>query len=395
MIFRLNILALFACFSLACGEGKTVKFTSLSVDDETGFEQLSRVTEDEDIVVVEEADEDVAEVTVGDDKDGASAYERQLESYVEKLAEDKIGRKGDYIRVNRKVGRNKRETASNRVNIHVSIGGKKKSKNPRVLEDIIEEENSKVDMLFYVGWNSLGMTKPGSLTLTSYFKSRFKTCLRGFAKQAFEANFLDRLQDLDWQFSHSSFSSKTNKPHLLEHEGHFVKAMTKEGKVKQVAVLEKGVYKAREIFSHTLAPLFGDNTYHFSKYGWNVTLPRDDVYYDAPSVSRLNHDGAVDPLPGLDDLLTNKYGAVREGSRVEVFVLTDHFAGYSDEVVQDFLKKHPNVTIHLLHHEGDKSVEGEYELGALPQLVEGTQGTVHSLCGDEDLIDKLVSLLVQ
>ena len=130
-----------------------------------------------------------------------------------------------------------------------------------------------------------------------------------------------------------------------------------------------------DIFAYTVTP-FTSNGVSFY-HGHYTTDARDNtIWYDAPEYDhKIHKNGKEDPLTGLDDLLTNKYGVIRNGSRVEVFVVTDKFPNYSEEDVKEFLNAHKKLRVHALYK------SSQNKLGSLVELVEETGGSINKLCG--------------
>ena len=377
-----NLLGLYLAFFtfalIGCGEGRQVKFASYG--------------QPEEVIVYPSAENDVVEVI---DNESVADYEQERVEFVEDQTEIRIGRKSG------------KRTPSSEKTIEVVTQPEEKTFHIKVQKPVVATvvtqpdevtilpvKNSQVDMLFYVG-SELADTD----NIADYFKGKFKRCLHNFAKQTYENDLLGRLDGLDWQFAQTNFSDSSRsaaRPYLLELSGHYVKRMNEEtGRVEKLSVLDKSVYKFKEIFAHSLAPLSGGSTYHFGPFGFEgkpnrVVLPRQDVLYDSPQPTYVDGDGMINPLPGLDDILTNRPSdVIRDGSRVEVFVATNHFGNYSDDVVKGFLKKHKDARIHLLY----SPVNERTDYGSLSQIVDATGGYKLSLCKEKDITSELVNIL--
>ena len=244
---------------------------------------------------------------------------------------------------------------------------------------------SKVDIHFYIGFN--GWTKP---TFWHSLWQAFPNCLNKFARYTNRKGFLEHLQDLDWQFSHSLFSSGTNQPGYLEYDGKHIAEVhrTRKRRYTPQFVLNRRFAGYEDIFTFTLHAFnsAGDSFYH----NHTCAKPADcQIQYDAPKYNpEINKGGLEDPLAGLSDILTNKYGAIRTGSRVEIFIATDYFPDYSDKDIRNFAKKYRGVRIHLLSSHSQSKF-----LGSLRDIARKTGGTVNQLCSDINIGPKLAKIV--
>ena len=241
-----------------------------------------------------------------------------------------------------------------------------------------------LDIHFYIGSH-----KP-ELSFSSLSSPSFNICLHNFGKHTKKTGFLSLLKGWDWQFSHSRFSASEGKPLPLERDGRYVSNPYRPSQFRnpQETVLKPHWPFPDDVFSFTLAPLINGS----SLYIGHITSPQKDstIYYDAPLYDHSIHrDGRKNPLVGLDDLLTNKYSAIRSKSQVEIFVATNHFPPYSPEDIQTFLKRHKGTRIHLL----SSNPANTGDLGALIEIVQKSKGTANSLCSDEKIGLKLAEII--
>ena len=245
------------------------------------------------------------------------------------------------------------------------------------------EQCSKVDLHFYFGavgksaWNSLFNT--------------FSNCLNKFARNTYTKGFLSHLQNLNWQFSYSLFSAGSNQPNFLEFDGRHVNPPHRSHKRKSYAqkILTQRFEYYEDIFSYTITPFTGGGDSFYSAHHANARGART-IRYDAPfehSTAR-NKGGSQDPLAGLSDLLDNRYGAIREGSRVEIFVVTNYFPDYSEEELQSFISKYQGVRIHLLSSHPQSSF-----LGGLIDLTEQTGGAAKHFCKNKNIGPELAEIV--
>ena len=243
---------------------------------------------------------------------------------------------------------------------------------------------NKVDMHFYIGFNSTSI-----LPFFAALTSNFRECLNRFSRYTYTGGFLSHLKSLDWQFSHSMFSSGSNQPGYLEYDGYHVSGPHRSHARKSTPqyALTKRFVNYEDIFTYTLSrfdtgPSFYTTPSHCE--GADCKL-----WYDAPQYnSDINGGGMENPLAGLSDILTNKYGVIRSGSRVEIFVITDSFPSYTDKEIIDFTKKYQGVRIHLLSSHS----QSKY-LGSLRDIARKTGGTVHQLCSDSGIGPKLARIV--
>lgn len=243
----------------------------------------------------------------------------------------------------------------------------------------------KVDMHFYIGFNSF--SKP---SFVHALFGGFTECLNKFARYTYREGFLSHLKSLDWQFSHSMFSSGKNQPGYLEYDGYHVSEIHRSHARKSTSqyALTKRFVNYEDIFTYTLT--------RFDYPGPSFYTPPShcegadcELWYDAPKYnSEINDGGLENPLAGLSDILTNKYGVIRPGSRVEIFIITDYFPSYTDKVIGNFAKKYRGVRIHLLSSHS----QSKY-LGSLRDIARKTGGTVHQLCGDSGIGPKLAKIV--
>lgn len=201
-------------------------------------------------------------------------------------------------------------------------------------------------------------------------------CSNEFVKNTYRKGFLEHLGHLDWWFSHSVFSPGENRPGYLEMDGRLVSAIhrTRKRRSSSQTVMTKHFQFFEDIFAYTVSPFTSSGS---SFYVNHSTAARDNtILYDAPEYDhRIHKDGKEDPLVGLNDILTSKYEVIRNGSRVEVFVVTDKFPDYSEEDVNEFLNAHKNLRVHVLYK------SSQNKLGSLVELIERTGGSINKLCG--------------
>lgn len=239
----------------------------------------------------------------------------------------------------------------------------------------------KVDIHFYIGFNE-GI---GRHILSGFNNNPCSN--NKFVLNTYRKGFLSHLEDLNWQFSHSLFSAGSNIPNYLEWDGRYVKPPHQSHKRKFDAqtVLTQDFQYYEDIFSYTITPFIpgGDSFYlNHSSNGRENTIS-----YDAPEYTASNKGGSKDPLAGLNDLLTNKYEAIRDKSRVEVFIITDTFPDYASEQVDAFLAEHEKLRVHALYNSSNSKT------GSLAEIIEKTEGTTHSLCGDRNIGPKLAEII--
>ena len=201
-------------------------------------------------------------------------------------------------------------------------------------------------------------------------------CSNQFVRATYNKGFLSHLGNLNWQFSHSVFSSGENVPGYLELDGRTVNAGHRPWKRKSNSqtVLTKNFQYYEDIFAYTVLPFLQSGS---SFYVNHSTAAGDStIWYDAPEYDHNIHkDGDEDPLTGLDDLLTNKHGVIRKNSHVEVFVVVNKFPNYSQEEVENFINAHENLRVHALYK------SSQNKIGSLADIVEKTGGSINKLCG--------------
>ena len=243
----------------------------------------------------------------------------------------------------------------------------------------------KVDIHFYVGFTSF--KKP---TFWHTVWNTFPSCLNKFAKYTHRKGFLSHLKTLNWQFTYSMFSSGKNQPGYLEFDGRHVPEVHRAFKRKSTHqfILNRSFSYYESIFTYTLTRYnsAGDSFY----VNHNCSNPADcTIWYDAPKYDHaINKGGLEDPLAGLDDILTNKYGAIRANSRVEVFVVTDTFPDYTDKEIRSFTKKYKGVRVHLLSSHSQSKF-----LGSLRDIAQAMGGEVKQLCSHEDIGPELAKII--
>ena len=246
------------------------------------------------------------------------------------------------------------------------------------------EQCSKVDLHFYIGF--IGWTTP---TVWHTVANTFSNCRNKFAKHTYRKGFLSHLQNLNWQFSHSMFSSGKNQPGYLEFNGDYVEPSHRAYKKKSQpqSIMNRSFPFYEDIFSYTLTRFSpaGD-----SFYSSHPSSAREHIIsYDAPKFNySINKNGLADPLAGLSDLLDNRYGAIREGSRVEIFIVTDTFPDYSEKELNSFIDKYKGVRIHLL----SSHPQSRY-LGGLVDLAEQTGGAAQHLCKNKNIGPELAEIV--
>ena len=254
-------------------------------------------------------------------------------------------------------------------------------------KDCPECGNNKVDMHFYIGW--ISWTKP---TFWHAISNSFANCQNKFARHISQKGFLSHLNSLDWQFSHSLFSAGEGRPGYLERDARYVPEphCPSKRRCPSATVLNKHFAFYGDIFAYTLTPAMeGGNSF----YVGHIISPQKDstIRYDTPKYIHSIHKGGLEnPLPGLDDLLTNKYEAIRPGSRVEVFVMTDYFPKYPEEEVDEFIKKYRSVRFHLLSSHSQSSF-----LGSLRDMVEKSGGAAKQLCSNKNIGPELAEIVLQ
>ena len=269
--------------------------------------------------------------------------------------------------------------------------GGEKTEADTIIDLIIKSERtgsggqgSMVDMHFYIGggsWNN------GFMYLIT---TSFAACQNRFAQHISQKGFLSHLESLDWQFSHSLFSAGQNRIGDLERNGERVPAPHRPFKRKRpgVTVLNKHFAFYGDVFIYTLTPALE----HTRLYSNHTLSPQRDrtIEYDAPKHIHSIHKGGLDnPLPGLDDILTNKYGAIRSGSRVEVFVVTDYFPEYPEEEIDDFISRYKGVRVHLLSSHSQSGF-----LGSLRDMVEKSGGAAKQLCSNKNIGPELAEIIL-
>ena len=210
-----------------------------------------------------------------------------------------------------------------------------------------------------------------------YIDNPYKAyCSDKFVRNTYRKGFLEHLGHLDWWFSHSVFSPGENRPGRLEMDGRLVSAIHRARKRRSSSktVMTKHFQYIEDIFAYTVAPFTSSGS---SFYVNHSTAAGDNtIWHDAPEYDhKIHKNGKEDPLAGLDDILTNKYGVIRKGSRVEVFVVADKFPNYSEEDVKDFLNAHKNLRVHALYK------SSQNKIGSLADIVEKTGGSINKLCG--------------
>ena len=107
----------------------------------------------------------------------------------------------------------------------------------------------KVDMHFYIGFNSFS-----KLSFSEALFSNFTECLNKFARYTYRGGFLSHLKSVDWQFSHSMFSSGSNQPGYLENDGYHVPEIHRSHARKSTSqyALTKRFANYEDIFTYTL-----------------------------------------------------------------------------------------------------------------------------------------------
>ena len=329
----------------------------------------------------------------------APPFEQALESRVnQETVEEKIGRKKDLSSADGAVGQNafKRDVE---IDISLNIresekpvtgkGSGKKTK-PKTAgghtgsrgkgtkrhagHKARHGKKTKVDIHFYI--NPLGI----------------KYCLNTFARTVYKTGFLSHLNHLSWRFSHSVFTDGENPPGNLEFDGQSVSDPKRAFKRKSIpqTVLTKRFRFYEDIFAYTVTP-FTERAADPIYVTHNFDSKKDGlIQYDAP-VYPTNYSVLSKKLPsvldGLDDLLTQKYDAIRDDSRVEVFILTGAFPEYTDEDIENFTSRHKRVRIHHLKPTNNK------ESDALIKLSETTGGATEPLCQDENIGLRLTEIV--
>ena len=246
--------------------------------------------------------------------------------------------------------------------------------------------NNRVDMHFYIGGISWNKT-----TIWQALGNAFINCQNKFARHISQKGFLSHLKNLDWRFSHSLFSAGEGRIGALERNGKIVPEPLRPFKIKRtpVTVLNKHFAFYGDVFIYTLTPAVENSVL----YANHTISPQKDrtIQYDAPEYIHNTHKGGLDnPLPGLDDILTNKYEVIRDGSRVEVFVVTDYFPTYSEEEIDSFIGKHKSVRFHLLSSHSQSGF-----LGSLRDMVEKSGGAAKQLCSNKNIGPELAEIVLQ
>lgn len=247
------------------------------------------------------------------------------------------------------------------------------------------EQCSKVDLHFYIGF--ISWTKPST---GQAIAQTFTNCRNKFAKHTYREGFLTHLNNLNWQFSHSLFSSGKNEPGYLEFQGEYVEPFHRvyKRKSKPQSIMNQNFSFYEDIFSYTLTRYSEAGDSFYPGYMQNTKHP--SISYDAPKYNHsINRNGLTDPLAGLSDILDNRYGAIREGSRVEIFVVADYFPDYPEQELQDFISKYSGVRIHLL----SSHPQNNGFLGNLIDLAEQTGGAAKHLCENNNIGPELAEIV--
>ena len=215
-------------------------------------------------------------------------------------------------------------------------------------------------------------------------------CLNTFAQDTYSKGFLSLLNDLSWRFSHSRFSAGENPPGYLEFDGKYLNdsKRTRKRRWEGVTVLHKRIQFYEDIFAYTVTPFVSNGFYH-----GHITAHGPDslISYDAPQWTDKNRGGEDNPLAGLNDLLTEGYGAFRPGVFADVFIVTNQFPGYTPEEIDNFLKQHSNLRIHGLIP--GPEIFQKTDIGSLRDLIEKTKGTFNHLCGNDFIGPKLAEIV--
>ena len=216
-------------------------------------------------------------------------------------------------------------------------------------------------------------------------------CLNSFANKTYRQGFLSYLNDLNWWFSHSVFSSVENSPGYLEFDGRYLNSShrTHKRKWEGVTVLHKRTQFYEDVFAYTVTPFVpvGDSFYHNHSADTKDSM----ISYDAPQRPLENKNGGDNPLAGLDDLLTKGYDVMRPETLADVFIITNQFPDYAPEEIDAFLNKHANLRIHGLLPK--PALFKKTSLGSLQDLIEKTEGTSNQLCSDKNIGPKLAEIV--
>ena len=342
---------------IGCTGGQDTQFTQLSDLEEPPFQQAL-----ESRVVKETAEAKIGRKKVlarGEGQIGQNAFKEEDKTVEETEAE--IMEETTIVEIQTEETQMCECQAVAQTEVQVEETGEDHSRKRRRKE--------KVDIHFYfgfnegIGWHILSSLNHGS-------------CFNKFARNTYKKDkgLLSNLKDLNWQFSHSLFSAGSNPPNNLEFDGHYVKPLhqTHKRRFDPQTVLTQRFQHYEDIFSYTISRFIAGGDSFYLDHPSNGR--EHTISYDAPEYTSSNKDGSKDPLAGLNDLLTNKYEAIRDKSRVEVFVITDSFPGYAQEQVEAFLAAHEKLRVHALY------TSAKSKAGSLAEIVEKTEGTTHSLC---------------
>ena len=282
--------------------------------------------------------------------EGKELFQRGLQSRIAEERVEKIGRKS---------------VKKDAINLEASA-------------TVTNSKNNKVDIVFYIDGNVRSVQKGFSFSSLFSLSRSFKKCLVDFGEDVHKSGFLHHIDSkTDWQFSFSTFSKKKTRNHYLEWSTLFF-SDRKNTTWTRKRILRKGDrdrFTYDTVFYHSITPLY-NSRYNVGSDA-HVTVPRRDLVYDAPEYRSNKH--RKDPLAGLGYLLSHD-GNVRLDSNIVVFIIAYVDFPYNETELEEFKKRHPNVTFNVL-----TPSKRHQKVPGLIHLAESSGGNWFALCEKDNI----------
>ena len=273
--------------------------------------------------------------------------------------------------------------------------GRKKSQNDKVVDSVgtknLKSKESKkshitnikvTNILGSPGQSSTGTGEP-QLDLLFYMKDRLSNCVKDFRRYHLKNSFFYNLSQYDWNVSFSYHSEpeemaflpleKTNGRAYYQNASisNIFKSLPAHYVIKKT---EHDIDTASNLFETTL-----ERTYQNSE--------------DEPRVEQTpNSNGYVsNPLGGLDHILSEAHGIVREDSTLVLVLLGGFSAYYSPAVWKSFFAKHKDIHVIVV---ADRASPGLSQLpfnsGYNIEYLSPIKSSKYT-CGNQDIIKLITS----